>query len=374
MHTEPHPLPDEAAHQPGHSSRREFVRLLLYRLDDLLRGVDEELVVAVDQELHRVHCWVEHPHAGKGELLVLEQGLVHGLLPDTVEEEELADGRRAQPDPPLRRYPECPVLVPEQGRRRVAAGHRVPDGLVDHGAAVEHVRVAEVRRVVLREDPLEVPPEPLEVCDGEVRAGACVQCRESLLQEGRLDDVVGVERKDPLRARKADAKVARVRKAPVLLQHQPHAVALLAVTRHEAAGHLVAIVRRPVVDDDDLPVPERLSDDAVDGLPEDIGLVVERDDDGDLRPPVRNHVLDPRPLLPAARRCQMPGAAKAAVGDDVQPHGRLAVGCVAPIVDSEGEGSARGLERVAIPLEGLGRPEQHLLRGVHDLRRHAGDG
>jgi hypothetical protein len=132
----------------------------------------------------------------------------------------------------------------------------------------------------VRRRPRPAAREALHVAGGEVRARPRERPREPL--EGiERQPVVAVHEREELAAGRLHARVARVPEAAVGLPHEPQARVALGM----ALGDRRAAVGRPVVDDDDLEVAERLPRQRPQAVVE-IGLdVVDRHDDADERHP-----------------------------------------------------------------------------------------
>ena len=106
-----------------------------------------------------------------------------------------------------------------------------------------------------------------------------LELADHLLDEGRLQPIVGVEEGEPAAVGGGDAAVAcrrgALRRPAIAQQAKP------LVARDVGLGELACTVGRAVIDDDRRPVAARLGEQAVEGLSECFGRVVRRNDDAE---------------------------------------------------------------------------------------------
>src|SRR5664280_544889 len=124
-------------------------------------------------------------------------------------------------------------------------------------------------------------PRQLVVRVGDRDRTVGLQKSHRPLEHQRLEYVVRVERKDVASGRYRDPGVASDRDSPVRLAQQSDAMVWISL--HKLLCGLGRVVGAAVIDDDNLPVGPCLGNDARDGLPEELGLPVARNDHRDRR-------------------------------------------------------------------------------------------
>src|SRR3990170_3687686 len=216
--------------------------------------------------------------------MVVAAGLhVHARRFDAVAEERLRD---TFADEPVlgRADPEVPVLV-APAHVRVVAADGAPDLAAEEGTGLQAVADTQgIDSPTPGFDPAGLFSEVLVVGVGNGHRWLRFQQGHRLFEHLGHEQVVRVEGQDVAPRRGGDPVVAGAREPLVHLAQE--ADRAIRMGRHQPLRLLRRVVRASVVDDDDLPVSERLGDNAGDRLTEVSRLAVAGDDDRDRGPGV----------------------------------------------------------------------------------------